>query len=229
MILVMYVILASHVRSTIEWWEPLGWVGSYWIGLCFAVLVNLFPSPRLALTSTHTLLRRLEDDVAMLLEEGKQFASHTATRPGISRAATACIEMLQRRINTTVKDLKSKMAPTAVELSLRCRRADAISDLHEWITQAELLLGHIKSLCSALAGRLLGEEIAMNSTVLKTVKTSIEQQIAPARDRLVDAMIASLAVCTAWYVSKELFTFFWLSAHLTYCALHILQGRPLES
>lgn len=201
MILVMYVILASHVRDSIAWWQPLGWVATYWIGLAFAVLVNLFPSPRLALSSTHSLLMRLENDLVMLLEEGKQFATNTATRPGISRAATACIEMLQRRINHTVKALKAKMGPTSVELGLRCRRADAMEDLKEWITQAEKLLGHIKSLRSALVGHVLGEEIAMNSPVLVTVKSQIEEQIAPARDRLVDAMIASLAVCTAWYVS----------------------------
>ena len=198
MILVMYVILASHVRDEMEWWMPLGWVATYWIGLAFAIIVNLFPSPRLALSSTHTLLNRLENDLVMLLEEGKQFAAHTATRPGVSRAATACIEMLQRRINNTVKALKAKMSPTEVELSLRCRRADAMDDLKEWITQAEKLMGHIKSLRSALVGRVLGEEMAMNSPVLVTVKAQIEEHIAPARDRLVDAMIASLAVCTAW-------------------------------
>lgn len=198
MILVMYVVLSSHVRDAPEWWEPLGWVATYWIGLIFAILANLFPSPRLALNSTHTLLNRLENDLVMLLEEGKQFAAHTATRPGVSRAATACIEMLQRRIGNTVKALKSKMNPTAVELSLRCRRVDAMEDLKEWITQAEKLMGHIKSLRSALVGRVLGEEIAMASPVLVTVKAQIEEQIAPARDRLVDAMIAALAVCTAW-------------------------------
>lgn len=198
MILVMYLIIASPVREIDYWWKPLGWVASYWIGLVFAVLVNLFPTPRLALYSTHTLLNRLENDMVMLLEEGKQFASNTANRPEIARSAAACIEMLHRRINVTVKALKTKLRPTGIELGLRCRGEDALADLNEWITQAEKLLGHIKSLRSALVVHVLGEEIAMNSLVLVQVKAIIEEHISPARDRLVDAMIASLAVCTAW-------------------------------
>lgn len=197
MVLVMYVVISSHVHDVVVWWEPLGWVATYWIGLAFAILVNLFPSPRLALNTTHHLLNRLEHGMVMLLEEGKQFASSTAHRPGVSRAATAVIEMLQRRINITVKSLKATVGPAEVELDLRYR-SDSIQDLKEWIAQAETLLGHIKSFRSALVGRVLGEEIAMNSPVLGVVKASIEEQIAPARDRLVDAMIASLAVCTAW-------------------------------
>lgn len=197
MILVMYLIISSQVRPGVAWWEPLGWLVSYWIGLVFAVLANIIPKPRLAIDSTHILLHRLENDMVMLLEEGKQFATHAANRPGIARSATACIEMLQCRVNESVKALKTELRSTGIELGLRCR-TDASADLKEWITQAEKLLGHVKSLRSALVGHVLGEEIAMNSSVLVLVKANIEEQIAPARDRLVDAMIAGLAVCTAW-------------------------------
>ena len=198
MILVMYIVVATNVREHIEIWEPLGWVASYWIGLCIALLMNALPYlSNFAIQHTHQNLNRLEEDMTMLLLQCKAYSDHTASKPSIARAATASIELLQRRITKTVKTLKGKLSATTTELSWQCR-SEAISDLSEWIAEAETLLAPLKSLRTALVQRVLGEEYAMHSTILDQQKAIIREEISEARDRMVDAMISSIAVCHAW-------------------------------
>jgi len=85
MILVMYIMVATVVREEIAWWEPLGWVCTYLIGLSIAMLMNILPSCRLALTATHRSLNRLEQDLTMLLLECKTLPTtpHTILNPPI--------------------------------------------------------------------------------------------------------------------------------------------------
>jgi hypothetical protein len=51
---------------------------------------------------------------------------------------------------------------------------------------------------SALMQRVLGEEHSMYSSHIREAKLLISQEIGPARDRRVSAMIAAIAVCNAW-------------------------------
>ena len=197
MVLVMYMIIATNVREDIAWWEPLGWTITYVIGLTIAFLMNVFPRPNFAINATHSHLSRLEKDLTMLLIQCKAYADNTAISPGISRAAIASIELLYSRINGTVKGLKAKFPGTRVELACRCQH-QAAADLEEWVLGAEKLLAPLKSLRTALAQRVLGEEYGMSSTTLKEAKLIIKDIIKPSRDRMVDAMIAAVAVCDAW-------------------------------
>ena len=82
MILVMYIVVATNVREVIAWWEPLGWVATYLIGLAVAVLVNLLPTPKLAMNATSSHMARLEKDLTMLLLQCKAYADNTAHAPG---------------------------------------------------------------------------------------------------------------------------------------------------
>lgn len=183
MILVMYIVVATVVREEIEWWEPLGWVVTYLIGLSVAVVMNLLPTCRLALTATSASLNRLEKDLSMLLVECKSYADNTAQNNEMSRSAIATIEMLDDRISNSTKTLKAKLAATKVELSWRCQ-VNAAKDLEEWIKQAEKLRGPLKSLRTALQQRVLGEDITMYSPVLRETKSIIREEVSSARDRM---------------------------------------------
>ena len=197
MILVMYLVVATNVREDISQLEPWGWVITYQIGLVVAVIVNIFPSLKLSLAMTHDHMSRLEKDLSMLLMQCKAYADNTATVPGISRAASATIEMLSDRIIKTTKGLKSNLGSAKIELAWQCK-SYAADDLEEWVSQAENLLSPIKSLRNALTQRVLGEDLGLKSPALSQVKLIIKEEIGKSRDRMVDAMIAAVAVCHAW-------------------------------
>jgi hypothetical protein len=108
---------------------------TYLIGLVVADIMNILPFPRSALCSTHSLLKRLEQDLTMLLVECKAYADNTATAPSISRTAVASIELMHYRIGKGIAGLKSKLGATKVELSLRMN-SDGGDDLGQWIQQA---------------------------------------------------------------------------------------------
>ena len=193
----MYIIVATNVREEIEWWEPLGWATTYLIGLAIAVIMNLFPCPNSALAASHKHLCRLEQDLTMLLVQCKAYADNTGAQQGISRAAMASIELLYARIIQNVTGLKSRLPGTKVELTLRCN-FDGAEDLRQWITQAGKLQAHLQQLRTALTQQVLGEEHHYYSSNLREAKQVIRDEIADARDRMLDAMISSVAVCHAW-------------------------------
>lgn len=197
MILVMYIIVATNVREQIEWWEPLGWATTYLIGLTIAVLMNIFPSPNSAVGATHKHLTRLEQDLTMILVQCKAYADNTGTTPGITRAAMASIELLYTRIIQNITGVKSRLPATKIELGLKCN-TEAAEDLRQWINQAGKIQSHLQQLKTALTHQVLGEEHQYYSPNLAEAKQAIKEEISDARDRMLDAMVASVAVCHAW-------------------------------
>eukprot|EP00567_Pseudictyota_dubia_P005354 CAMPEP_0197436528 /NCGR_PEP_ID=MMETSP1175-20131217/3967_1 /TAXON_ID=1003142 /ORGANISM="Triceratium dubium, Strain CCMP147" /LENGTH=961 /DNA_ID=CAMNT_0042965837 /DNA_START=69 /DNA_END=2954 /DNA_ORIENTATION=- len=193
MILVMYIVVAAPVREDIQWWMPIGYLGTYLIGMIIALLMN---SANFALRSTHSNLESLEKDLTMLLNQCKAYSTNLVIAPDVSRAAAASIEMLYTRIADTVKCLKAELAASKVELLLQFK-SKAANDLSEWIVAAEQLLAPLKSLRTALMQRVIGEERTVHDRTTAT-KEIIDHEIAPARDRMVDAMLSSIAVCHAW-------------------------------
>eukprot|EP00581_Thalassiosira_minuscula_P029612 CAMPEP_0183780858 /NCGR_PEP_ID=MMETSP0739-20130205/57346_1 /TAXON_ID=385413 /ORGANISM="Thalassiosira miniscula, Strain CCMP1093" /LENGTH=745 /DNA_ID=CAMNT_0026023905 /DNA_START=224 /DNA_END=2461 /DNA_ORIENTATION=- len=194
MILCMYIAVAAPVRKAVEWWMPIGFMGTYHIGLAIAVLVNI---SNFALDSVYSLLSRQEKDLTMLLLECKVYADNTGKHPEKARTAMATIELLTKRISTTTKRLKAKLPAATLELSLRCR-SKATQDLAEWTKQSELLIGPLKNIRTSLSQRVIGEEYSAYSQDLRKTKVMIGQEVGPARDRMIDAMIAAIAVCHAW-------------------------------
>lgn len=197
MILVMYIVVASPVREDFEWWAPFGWVATYLVSLAIALLMNAFPLPNFAFQSNHALLKRLEKDLTMLLIETKTYADNTGIKPALSHAAIASIELVHTRIKVTVTVLKENLPATKTELSWMCK-GNAANDLSEWVDQSEKLLKPLKQLRTAMMQRVLGEEYNIYSQNLREAKQIIKTEIAPSRDRMVDAMIAAIAVCHAW-------------------------------
>jgi hypothetical protein len=197
MILVMYIIVATPVREDFERWAPFGMVATYLVSLAIALLMNAFPLPNFAFQSNHALLRRLEKDLTMLLIETKAYADNTGIKPAVSRAAIASIELMHTRIKATVATLKDNLPATKTELSWMCK-GNAANDLSEWVDQSEKLLKPFKQLRTAMMQRVLGEEFNIYSQNLRDAKQIIKTEIAPSRDRMVDAMIAAIAVCHAW-------------------------------
>ena len=193
MILVMYIILAAPVRDTMIWWNPFGYAGTFYIGLSVALLMNIF---NFSLTSTHRHLLRLEKDLIMLLLQCKAYSETTGTASS-PIPAMANIEMLQTRIVGTVKKLKCELPASKVELSFLCKSRES-KDLSGWITQTGKMLGPLESLRTSLVQRVIGEEYTMYSPHLRDAKVTINEEIGPARDRMVDSMIAAIAVCHAW-------------------------------
>ena len=198
MVLIMYIIIAPVVREDIPWWQPLGWTATYFIGLAVAILVNLFPQPNLALFAIHRQLARLEKDFAMMLRQIQLYGENSSSAtPSESRDALASIEMLYHRIDETIDALKSTLPAAQTELYLSCR-SHAVDDLSEWVDEARTLAKIIRSLCTALTNRILGEEYQFNSQSLRDAKGVINDHISESRDRLVHAMTSSIAVCHAW-------------------------------
>jgi uncharacterized membrane protein YgaE (UPF0421/DUF939 family) len=202
MILVMYIVVATPVRDDFELWEPFGLAATYLMSLVVALLMNVIPVPNFALRSTHSQLQRLQKDLTMLLLESKTYSNNTGIKPEVSRGAVASIELMHTRITATVKDLSAKLPATRTELGLMCK-GRAAKDLAEWVDQSEKLLQPLKMLRTSLMQRVLGEEYDIYSQNLREAKIIINTEIGPARDRMVDAMIAAVAVCHAWADPSE--------------------------
>ena len=198
MVLIMYIIIAPVVRTEILWWQPLGCTATYFIGLAVAILVSLVPKLNLAISTIHEQLSRLEKDFTMLLRQCKHYEENASSAtPTESRGALASIEMLQHRIDRTIHTLNNNLAASQTELYVTCRPT-AATDLGEWVEEARLLSSLVRSLCTALANRVLGEEHPFFSASLREAKGVINDQVSASRDRLVDAMLSSIAVCHAW-------------------------------
>ena len=75
---------------------------------------------------------------------------------------------------------------------------EGAEDLRQWIAQTGKLQTHLQQLQTALTQRLLGEEHHYYSPNLREAKQAIKDEIAESRDRMLDALIASVAVCHAW-------------------------------
>lgn len=133
----------------------------------------------------------------MLLLEAKAYADHTGATPEVARTAMATIEMLCDRISSTTKQLKAQLPAAEVELSWRCRRKAAL-DLAAWVKQSEILMTPLKDIRASLSQRVIGEEYSVYSEQLRDVKAILSREVGPARDRVIDAMISSIAVNHAW-------------------------------
>ena len=196
MILVMYIAIATNVRENISQWETWGWAITYIIGLAIALLVNLFPFFRSSLFLLRKQISRLEKDFTVLLIQCRTYADITASAPGISRVSSATIDMMSDRIIKSVKEIRENVDPAIVELSWQCEAYSAKS-LKEWVTQLENLLAPVKVLQNSLTQHVLGEDLGLSSHVLSRVKMIIKEEIMSSRNRLIDAMIAAIAVCDA--------------------------------
>ncbi|CAJ1952947.1 unnamed protein product [Cylindrotheca closterium] len=204
MLVVMYVIVASPFGGWI-WWKPMAWAGSYFICLAIAVLVNIFPIPNLALSKSCRQLNRFEKDMTMLLLSTKDYSNNNGTNVKRARQAISTIEFMSTRIAATIASLKEELPATKVELRLLRWRsgAQAGRDLEAWVQQAENLLHPLQQLRAALMQKVLGEDGNYSSPALAQAKVTLNTEIAPSRDRLVDAMVVSIAVCHAWAHPSE--------------------------
>jgi uncharacterized membrane protein YgaE (UPF0421/DUF939 family) len=198
MLVVMYIILAAPIGNPMIWWAPFGWVATYFICLVIAVIMNIAPFPNLALRTTHQNLNRLENDLTMLLSATKDYSKNNGTNIKLARQAISTIEFMYTRICETVATLQHKLPAAQVELKYSCKGKRAGQDLGEWVKHSETLLQPLQLLRSALMQKVLGEESNYSSPTLAQSKVVINDEISPSRDRLVDTMIASVAVCHAW-------------------------------
>ena len=206
MLVVMYIVLANPMTSKyMIWWKPFGWVGTYFICLAIALLMNIFPFPNFALKTTSKSLKRLEKDLTMLLLACKTYSNNNGTNLKIARQAISTIEFMHTRICETVGTLKKKLPATKVELLLmKCQGGQTAGrDLEEWVSQTEKLLQPLQMLRSAVMQKVLGEESNLSSPKLARAKVLINHEITPSRDRVVNAMIAAIAVCHAWADPSE--------------------------
>jgi uncharacterized membrane protein YgaE (UPF0421/DUF939 family) len=201
MLVVMLIVLAHPMTTNnMIWYKPFYWVASYFICLAIALCMNIFPFPNFALRTTSKNLKRLENDLTMLFLACKTYSENNGTNVKIARQAISTVEFMHTRICQTVAILRQKLPATRVELMLmKCAGGQtAGEDLVEWVEHIEKLEKPLKLLRSALMQKVLGEDSNVTSPKLAETKILINQEIAPSRDRLVSAMIASVAVCHAW-------------------------------
>ncbi|KAL3942484.1 MAG: hypothetical protein SGBAC_003335 [Bacillariaceae sp.] len=204
MLVVMYIIVASPFNVWI-WWKPMAWIGTYFICLATAVLVNILPYPNLALNKTYRQLDRFEKDITMLLLSTKEYSNNNGTNVKRARQAISTVEFMSTRITATIASLQAELPATKVELRLLrwSTGVQAGKDLEAWIQQAESLLQPLQQIRSALMQKVLGEDSNHSSPVLAQAKVDLNDEISSARDRLTDAMIASIAVSHAWAHPSE--------------------------
>eukprot|EP00526_Cylindrotheca_closterium_P001934 CAMPEP_0113601440 /NCGR_PEP_ID=MMETSP0017_2-20120614/230_1 /TAXON_ID=2856 /ORGANISM="Cylindrotheca closterium" /LENGTH=1049 /DNA_ID=CAMNT_0000509733 /DNA_START=94 /DNA_END=3243 /DNA_ORIENTATION=- /assembly_acc=CAM_ASM_000147 len=204
MLVVMYIIVALPFGVWV-WWKPVAWIGTYFVCLAIAVLVNIFPFPNLALNKTCHQLERFEKDITMLLLSTKIYSNNNGTNVKRARQAISTIEFMSTRIAATIASLKAELPATKVELRLLrwCGGAQAGRDLEAWIQQAERLLDPLQQLRSAVMQKVLGEGSNSSSPELAEAKVVLNGVIGSSRDRLIDAMVASIAVSHAWAHPSE--------------------------
>ena len=200
MLIIMYIVVANPISSTMIWWKPFGWVAVYFICLGIALVMNIFPFPNLALHKTSKSLKRLEKDMTMLLLACANYSNNNGTNLKIARQAVSTVEFMHTRIRETVDTLKKGLPATKVELELlRCQGGKlAGKDLAEWVDHTEKLLIPLKQLRSALMQKVLGEESNFLSPQLALAKVKFNDEMSPSRDRMISAMIAAVAVCHVW-------------------------------
>lgn len=197
MVVVMFIVLAAPIANPMYWLKPFGWVATYFICLAIALLMNLVPFPNLAMTTTRQNLNRLENDLTMLLLAIKDYSNNNGTNVKLARKAISTMEFMYTRIFETVLTLQNKLPATQVEFKLLSCKSHQ-DGLVAWVKHSATLLEPLKFLRSALMQKVLGEESTYSSPTLGRAKVVLNQEISPSRDRLVNAMIASVAVCHAW-------------------------------
>lgn len=171
MILVMYVIIAAPVRfPSTTWWEPLGYMGSYLIGLGMAVFMNLIPlfpptfRPNTATRQVHVLMDRLSKDFFLLFVQSRYYTYSNGRSPKVARAAGAAIEVLVGRMTNAIQELKRLLPAVNIELwwlqwgLSSDPSVPTVEHLARWIQFLEGIVTDMKMLRCALNSRFLGEQ-----------------------------------------------------------------------
>ena len=221
MLAVMYISLSStvHPDSSIEWWQPLNWTVTYIVGLFTAIIFQILPYPNPAMSAINHDLERFVKDLTMFLYQAKRYSATVVKEsPTEARAAIACMEMLQERLERTVTQLQTSLPAALTELRVWSAfrrfwsccvligqdklswRDDILQRqkiLVDWVQQTYDLMVPLKSVQIALTQRVLGEEHHIYDEALRKAKGIINDETEDSRSRLLDAMIASIAVSHA--------------------------------
>lgn len=201
MILVMYVMIAAPPRFETTWWEPLGYLGSYLIGLGMAVFMQLVcipPSfqPNSATTQVHNLMERLSKDFFLLFVQLRYYTQSTGNAPKLARAAGAAIEVLVSRMSETILNLKG-LLPAVTDESVWRKKEDSISRLKKWIEFLECIVADMKMLRCALNSRFLGEEESGSSATITTlhIRHIIATELGEDYYQFIDSLIHLTIAC----------------------------------
>jgi uncharacterized membrane protein YgaE (UPF0421/DUF939 family) len=208
MILVMYVVVAAPVRFDTEWWEPVGYMASYWIGLAIALAMNLLPpqQPNTATRQTHIQMERLGKDFFLLFMQTRYYTYSTGQSPQAARAAGAAIEVLVNRISTTIQDLKQLLPAATTELGWVHKTAEA-KLLADWIQYLETASSDLKMLRTAVNQRYLGETNESAPISATQIRRVIANEVGPDYHVFIDDLIHAVVACNhhadPYYTTKS--------------------------
>jgi uncharacterized membrane protein YgaE (UPF0421/DUF939 family) len=192
MVLVMYVAAASPLRFESFWWQPLGYLGSYLIGLAVALLMNLMPPfrPNTATRQAHQLMQRMDKDFFLLFMQVRYYTFNTGQSPKVARAAGATIDLLVKRINPTIQKLKELLPSIRAEAITKNDKAK-VERLDRWITHLEKASIHFKMLRTALNSRYLGENNGNDPGAID-IRHAIASELGLDYHELVNSIIAAM-------------------------------------
>ena len=202
MILVMYVVIAA--------WDPIGYMGSYLIGLGMAVLMHILPvtppvfSPNTAKRQVNMLSERLSKDFFHLFVQARYYTKGTGQSPTGARAAGAAIEVLVSRITASTQELKRLLPAVRIELNLDKYRGKGHSEarlqrLGRWIQVSKTITVDMELSRCALNSRFLGEQENENSATItissRHIRLVIAHELGQDYDGFIDALIQVAVAC----------------------------------
>jgi uncharacterized membrane protein YgaE (UPF0421/DUF939 family) len=192
MVLVFYVAAASPLRFESFWWQPLGYLGSYLVGLSVALLMNLMPPfmPNTATRQTHQLMQRMDKDFFLLFMQVRYYTFNTGQSPKVARAAGATIDLLVKRINPAIQKLKKLLPSVRAEAITKNDKAN-VERLDRWIAHLDKTSIHFRMLRTALTSRYLGENNG-NDPGASDIRRTIASELGLDYHKLVNSMIAAM-------------------------------------
>eukprot|EP00980_Cylindrotheca_fusiformis_P006733 scaffold1400_cov137-Cylindrotheca_fusiformis.AAC.11 len=191
MVLVMYVAAASPLRFDTFWWEPLAYMGSYLIGLLVALGMNLIPPfrPNTATRQAHQIMVLMARDFFLFFMQVRYYTFNTGQAPKVARTAGATIDLLVKRINPSIQNLKKLLPFIRAEAITSAGRSN-VDRLDRWICHLDETSIHFKMLRTALNSRYLGEDTT-NSIDTRLIHRTIAIDLGQDYHELVNSLIAA--------------------------------------
>lgn len=201
MILVMFVVVAAPIRFETTWWDPLGNMCSYLIGLSMAVLMNLIPpwQPNTATRQMHDLLNTMSKNFSLLFMEELRYTYTTGRSPKMARAAGAEIKVTVDRIAEAFLEMKRLCPAVATEIWWRSfwdrETRNSAEKLASWILVLETILVDLNMLKSTLNSRFLGETNDNSTISTRYIRRIIADELGEEYRHLVDDLIQWSVTC----------------------------------
>ena len=213
MVLVMYVNVGYPVRQRMntDWWQPLGSMGSYFVGLAVSVLMHMvLPCWKWNTAARHasSCIHQLNMDMTLFLKETYAYTKTTGVDSTQSRVAGAGMQLATQRISKGTNQLKTLLPDIKTEEAIFgrwsscCGCSSCLSTvgdsqkLEQWVNRLESSVQHVNTLTMTLNQRYMGETVETTKEATKELRQNIYRHVQEyGYGDMIDSMIETFEIC----------------------------------